>query len=568
MQLTELAVTRADSVVRLVKFKQGLNLILDRTTSGPKGTGNSVGKTTVLRLIDYCLGSEGSDIWQDTEFETNVNQEVYNFLHARVPVSVKLTLADKVRGVHSLSRTFAPSETGKESLKIDDTAYPQAKSYRNAVKQLLFGSSGEKPTLRQLIPKFVRSSPLLMSRTLKYLGNYATAADYEALHLFLFGFFTANVLEERLTLTNSKKRLDRDWEALNRIRKEGEIEQLLIHLRREVEEIGLSPALKGEVPEIAARANVVSGIRSNAANVAGRLSRFDSEIASLRLTIRELESEYSNLDRQAVEAVYREAQSYLPKLHHDWNELTEFIQGLRGRKQRFLQSQIQVLEEQAKTTTGELKTLQKQERDEIGAMVRSPEFARALEIRTELQEKLKKLGSLEQDQNDRKSLRESIENAEQQLAETRRIIDQEKASLQERLSVFNKHFSRLSELLYGEQYLLFFNDTASGSITFQLTAVGANVGAGKKASQTAAFDLAYINFLSETGINFPRFVCHDGLEQIHGNQLLALLNEANQADGQLILATLRDKLPVMSAEFFKANTILELSDDDKLFHLK
>ncbi|HWG21175.1 MAG TPA: DUF2326 domain-containing protein [Terracidiphilus sp.] len=568
MQLTELAVTRADAVVRLVKFKQGLNLILDKPTSGPKGTGNSVGKTTVLRLIDYCLGSEGNDIWQDAEFETNVNQEVYDFLHARVPVSIKLTLADKARGVHSLSRTFAPSETGKESLKIDDTAYPQAKSYRNAVKQLLFGSSGEKPSLRQLIPKFVRSSPLMMSRTLKYLGNYATAADYEALHLFLFGFFTANVLEERLTLMNSKKRLDRDWEALNRIRKEGEIEQLLIHLRREVEEIGLSPALKGEVPEIATRASVVSGIRSNAANVAGRLSRFDSEIASLRLTIKELESEYSNLDRQAVEAVYREAQSYLPKLHHDWNDLTEFIQGLRGRKQRFLQSQIQVLEEQAKTTTGELKTLQKQERDEIGAMVRSPEFARALEIRTELQEKLKKLGSLEQDQNDRKSIRESIESAEQQLAETRRIIDQEKASLQERLSVFNKHFSRLSELLYGEQYLLFFNDTASGSITFQLTAVGANVGAGKKASQTAAFDLAYISFLSETGINFPRFVCHDGLEQIHGNQLLALLNEANQTDGQLILATLRDKLPAISAEFFKENTILELSDGDKLFHLK
>ena len=68
------------------------------------------------------------------------------------------------------------------------------------------------------------------------------------------------MLEERLTLTNSKRRLDRDLEALNRIRKEGEIEQLLIHLRREVEEIGLSPALKGEVPEMRnrKRANVVS----------------------------------------------------------------------------------------------------------------------------------------------------------------------------------------------------------------------------------------------------------------------------------------------------------------------
>lgn len=568
MQLAELAVTRGDSVVRLIKFKQGLNLILDKPASGPRGTGNSVGKTTVLRLVDYCLGSHGDDIWQDAEFESNINQEVYDFLHARVPASIRLTLHDATRGVHSLARTFAPADRGRESFQIDGTAYPHATTYRGAVKQLLFGSSGDKPTLRQLIPKFVRSSPLLMSRTLKYLGNYARAADYEALHLFLFGFFAVDVLEERLDLATAKKRLDRDWEALNRIRKEGEIDQLLLHLRREVEEIGLSPELKGQVPGMAARADVVSRIRTRAARTAARLGGVEAEAASLALTVKELENEYSNIDRQAVEAVYREAQAYLPKLQHDWNELAEFIQNLRGRKQRFLQSQIRALEEQAKAATGELAGLQHQERDEIGALVSSPEFARALEIRSDLQEKLKRLGSLEQDQADRRILKESIAAVDRRLAETRKTIDQEKAALQERLSIFNKYFSRLSELLYGEKYLLYPNDTANGSITFQLTAVGANVGAGKKASQTAAFDLAYISFLSETGINFPRFACHDGLEQIHGNQLAALLTEANGVDGQLVLATLRDKLPTTAAEFLKENTILELGDNDKLFRLK
>lgn len=568
MQLTELTVTRGTSVIRIIKFKNGLNLILDKPTGGPKSTGNSVGKTTVLRLIDFCLGSKGDDIWQDAEFETNVNQEVYDFLHARVPVSVTLTITDNARGTHSLRRTFAPPATEKELFEINGTSYPNAKSYRSAVKQFLFGSSGDKPSLRQLIPKFVRSSPLLMSKTLKYLGNFVTDADYEALHLFLFGFFAVTVLEERLALTGTKRRLDRDWEALNRIRNEGEIEQLLIHLRREVEQIGLSPELRGEVPEIAARANVVSEIRASAANMVGKLSRLEGEISSLNLTIKELENEYSHIDRRAVEAVYQEAQKYLPKLHHDWNDLTDFIQNLRGRKQRFLELQAQRLEEQSEATAADLVILQQQERDEIGTMVKSPEFKRALELRTELQEKLKKLGSLEQDLQDRISLKESISSADKRLAETRKIIDQEKAALQERLSIFNKHFSRLSELLYGEQYLLYPRENTNGSITFQLTAVGANVGAGKKASQTAAFDLAYIRFLSEAKINFPRFVCHDGLEQIHGNQLLALLQEANKVNGQLVLATLRDKLPTMSDKFFIENTILELSHDDKLFHLK
>jgi uncharacterized protein YydD (DUF2326 family) len=566
MQLKELVVMRASSLVRKVTFKRGLNLVLDKPTPTLTKSGNSVGKTTVLRLIDFCLGSDGDDIWQDSEFKT-VNQEVFDFLHGTVPVSVTLQIDDPVRGNHKLTRTFEGGENGKQIFQIDNVVHRQLKVYRNAVKQLLFGYGGEKPSLRQLVPKFVRSSTALMSKTLKYLGDYGSDADYEALHLFLFGFFAVEVLEDRPRLTSTKKKLDRDLAALNRLRKEGEIEQLLLHLRREIEIIGLSPQLRGEVPEIAARANVVSGIRSMAASAAGELSRFESEMASLSMTIDELEHEYSDIDRQAIESIYREAQLYIPKLHHDWNELTDFVQNLRGRKQRFLKAQIETLRKKSEESTRQLVSLQGQEKTEIGNLVKSPEFSKALEMRTDLQEKLKKLGSLEQDLEDLRDLKKRIAHVEKELEATREKIEKEKTALRDRVGIFNKYFSRLSELLYGEQYLLTFDETAKGSLSFALTAIGSNVGAGKKASQTAAFDLAYIKFLQETGINFPKFVCHDGVEQIHGNQLSALLVEANKADGQLILATLRDKLPSMPKEFLDQNTVLELSYDDKLFHL-
>ena len=98
-----------------------------------------------------------------------------------------------------------------------------------------------------------------------------------------------------------------------------------------------------------------------------------------------------------------------------------------------------------------------------------------------------------------------------------------------------------------------------------MTSVGANVGAGKKVSQTAAFDIAYVKFLRAANINFPTFVCHDGVEAIHGNQLAELLTTANALDGQLVLAAIRDKLPGISATFLEKNTILKLSQDDKLF---
>lgn len=567
MYLTELAVTRANSVVRSISFKRGLNLILDKPTPTITESGNSVGKTTALRLIDFCLGSDGDDIWQDAEFKSNINQDVYDFLHDRSNVSITLGIEDGLRGAHTLLRSFGTDGQASGRFQIDDRPYGGAKPYRKAVQELLFGYGGEKPSLRQLVPKFVRSSSALMSKTLKFLGDYGTAADYEALHLFLFGFFDVEVLEERPRLTADRKKFNRDLQALSRLRKEGEIEQLLIHLRREIEGIGLSPQLRGEVPGIAGRASEVAATRSKAANAAGQLSRYESEIASLTMTVDTIRNEFSDIDRQAVESVYREAQNYIPKLHHDWNDLADFVQNLRSRKQRFLQTQIEALQQESDKARKELLTLQAQEKEEIGTLVQSPEFIKALELRADLQEKLKQLGSLEQSLRDLKDIKSRIANVDRRLEETLQQIEQGKALLAERVSIFNKYFSELSKVLYGEQYLLHFDETERGEISFQLTAVGSNVGAGKKASQTAAFDLAYIKFLRETGINFPTFVCHDGVEQIHANQLSALLIEASQLEGQLILATLRDKLPLMPDGFIEKNTVLALAHDDKLFHL-
>jgi len=285
------------------------------------------------------------------------------------------------------------------------------------------------------------------------------------------------------------------------------------------------------------------------------------------MTVDELKSEYTDIDRHAIESIYREAQKYIPKLHHDWSDLAEFVQNLRGRKQRFLESQVDALQSKANDAKQELLALQAREDTEIGTLVKSRAFVKALELRADLQEKLKMLGSLEQDLQDLRDLKANIAKVEKQLEETKEQIENGKALLRDRVSVFNKYFSELSKVLYGEQYLLHFDETERGSLAFQLTAVGSNVGAGKKVSQTAAFDVAYIEFLRDTGINFPRFVCHDGLETIHGNQLSALLVAADQLNGQLVVATLRDKLPPMPDGFLERNTVLELAQDDKLFQL-
>ena len=56
MFLKKLTISSDGKVVREIPFRKGINLIVDNT--GKEITGNNVGKTTVLKLIDFCLGGK------------------------------------------------------------------------------------------------------------------------------------------------------------------------------------------------------------------------------------------------------------------------------------------------------------------------------------------------------------------------------------------------------------------------------------------------------------------------------------------------------------------------------
>ena len=77
MFLNELKIENTLGEIRSIKFSNGLNLIVDETIEyDKKSTGNNVGKTTVLRLVDFCLGSSGKNIYQDSEFKGQENSTI------------------------------------------------------------------------------------------------------------------------------------------------------------------------------------------------------------------------------------------------------------------------------------------------------------------------------------------------------------------------------------------------------------------------------------------------------------------------------------------------------------
>lgn len=84
----------SESVIREVKFNlKGLSLIVDNTTDVSSESGNNVGKTTVIKIIDLCLGAKSvRELYYDTDTRSE-NEEIKEFL-SKNKVQAELILID------------------------------------------------------------------------------------------------------------------------------------------------------------------------------------------------------------------------------------------------------------------------------------------------------------------------------------------------------------------------------------------------------------------------------------------------------------------------------------------
>ena len=102
MFLKQLIIQNNTGIIRDVPFRKGINLIVDETPESQtqQSSGNNVGKTTVLRLIDYCLGSKGESIYKDIEFSNQPNTTIENFLN-ETEVLITLQLVGDLDDIES-----------------------------------------------------------------------------------------------------------------------------------------------------------------------------------------------------------------------------------------------------------------------------------------------------------------------------------------------------------------------------------------------------------------------------------------------------------------------------------
>ena len=566
MFLKQVVIQNRNSIIRNIQFHKGINLIVDETPiiNSQQTTGNNVGKTTVLRLVDYCFGADGKNIYQDTEFKKQPNTTIENFLKDN-EIVITVVLVDNLDGVVSEQITIRKNflSRNKKIQEINGENIIKDADFDKRLKSEIFKSEVDKPTFRQIISKNIRDEKNKMTNIVKVLNSFASSEVYEALYLFWLGISTDNHNEkERLSLAKKKEE-----SFQKRLKKEGElslIEQQLAFSYGKIEDLNQKKSNFNLNENYSLDIKKLNEVKLLLNRNATELSRLEIRKDLINESKEDLEQEYTQIDTSQIKSLYEKAKSLITNIQVSFEDTVKFHNDLISEKLDYITKELPDIEHQIRKIKSEIINLRAEEDKLTNTLNKSVLVEDFEKIILELNKEFERKGKLEEQKRLWIDSQKKLTDIDDSLKEINEDIFSKDNQIQNRITEFNKYFSVMSNRLYGETYLLSSQKNDKG-YELIVTNLEGNPSTGKKKGQIAAFDFAYIQFADKLDIECLHFIMHDQLETIHDNQLNTLVEVANSINGQYIVPILRDKIP--SNIDISELEVLSLSQYDKLFKI-
>lgn len=564
MFLKSLTIRNEDKLIREIPFHKGINLIVDETKAENKtDSGNSVGKTTVLRLIDFCLDGEGKNIYIDPEFR-NTNKKIEQFLKEN-NIIITLTLIKDINNSNSekivIERNFLGYTNKVQKINGETLGNDE---FSKILKELLFETTEKQPTFKQLKSKNIRDEKNKLINTIRVLPpNIVTDATYEALHLFWFGIGIDATKDKLIRDKNIEDRLQ------TRLRKENNLSQInqsLIIINKEIEDLNRKKGyfnLNEKYEEDLQRLNE---IKSKINGTSTRLSRIELRKELILESKTNLEKDFSDINAEQIRKLYEKAKALIPNIQKTFEETLLFHNEMIQQKILYIIEELPSLEREINQEKRNLNSLLIHEKALSESLSKSGAIEDLQLIINDLNSFYEKKGNLEEQKRLWEKSNENLKHLNERLEKINENILSKDELIQKRIEEFNVYFSDISNRLDGIHSLLS-ADNVNGVYKFKIGNIEGNPGTGSKKSQMASFDLAYIKFADSLGIPCLHFILQDQIENVHSNQITNLLTEiVNEVNCQYVLPVLRDKLPsdIDISQF----EILSLSQSDKLFRVK
>lgn len=565
MYIKRLKITNNDGLIRDIQFHNGLNLIVDDTPSDTHtDTGNSVGKTTVLRLVDFCLGKDPKSIYTDPSDSKSLDENVKKFL-IETNVLVELTLTKNwEKDDIIICRNF---QTNKKATRTINGIQYNAEDFESALCDNLLGLTITKPSFRQIISHNIRYSEFALTNVLKTVHPYTKDTEYESLYLFMFGCQIEEtdrrqeLLDKIKTEKAFKKRLEKSNNKSTYRTLLGLTDAKIEELEKKKNSLGINPdfeVLISQLNDIRCQINILN-----------------IDIATLKLkestiveTQKEIEAQHSDIDTTQLETLYREAKALIPDLQKSFEELVDYHNKMVASRSRFVSIALPGIRQQINDKQSKLRGLLSKE-EEMSKLVTKSETYESLEdLITEMNKEYQKKGEYETQIKQIDIVDEAISKAEEAIKQIDDDLFSESFQnrVQEAIDNFNVLFSSISKKLYDEEYVLKVDKVTckgTGGYIYKFSAFNANLSSGKKMGEISCFDIAYTMYAKKYDIPCLNFLLTDKKELMSDNQLLAIGKVVEEENIQFVASILKDKLPDDLQD--KRYYIVELSEHDKLF---
>lgn len=570
MYLKSLQISSKNEVIRNIDFHNGLNLIVDNTPpkSNKIQTGNNVGKTTVLKLIDMCFGANPRIVYQDTEDKNKEYITVRNYLQEN-NVSVLLELIDSFENpaTHiSIIRNFLQRT---KAIRMINGEQILDKDFETTLLNLFFPEVVySKPTFRQIISHNNRYSDDKIQYTLRTLDKYTKETEYETLNLFLLGCDVSDGEQRQLLVEKIKQEesyKNRVENGMSLLTYKTALEQVLLNietLNQKKEDFGINSDFEKEL-------DLLDEIRYKINSVSSEISTLNIRRELIEESVAGFQADLSNIDTKELKKLYEEVKVNISELQKTFEELVLYHNKMIQEKINFISSELPMIKSNIAVKKSELEDLLKKEAEYASKIAKYDSFETLEDIIEELNNAYRQQGEYE---TIIKQLSEIDNNLSMYNSELKTISDglfsvDFKKDLDARIERFNKFFSAVSKELYGENYFLSVDiNESKGKKFYKFSAYNMNLSSGKKQGEILCFDIAYILYARQENIPHFDFLLNDKKELLHDNQLEKVADFVAKHNIQLVLTILKDKLPQSLVK--QENIILELSQKDKLFRIE
>ena len=575
MFLKLLRIETEDEVLRELHFHKGINLIVDDTPTSTNDTnelktGNNVGKTTVLKLIDFCFGAKAKNIYTDPENERQDYELVKNFLidyKVVITLVLKEDLDDDDSDEIVIRRNFL--SRNKVLRQVNDKNCTEDE-FEEQIRMLLFPDVTEgKPTLRQLLSHNIRYSDESIGHTLKVLNRYTKDVEYETLYLYLFGCKFEGGQKKQELLTKIGQEISFK-ERLEKKQTKNAYEAALALVEREIQNLNEKKAnlnINENYEEDLAHYTQIKYEKNKTAEL---ISNLEIRMNIIVETQRDMEQEMSDIDLQQLRQIYFQAGTQFEKIQHTFEELVTYHNKMVVEKIRFISKELPELNSKITDERKRLDTLCEEEREYATIVAQGDTFAELEKLIEELNEKYRQKGEYESIISQMEDVDTNIKQYREELDEIDQKIftDDFEDTVKNQINKFNVFFSEVSKKLYGETYAIKYETEINKKQQkmYKFSTFNANMNSGKKQGEILCFDLAYIQFADSEKMPCVHFLLNDKKELVHDNQLVNVMDYVSDKNVQFVASILKDKLPdkLRKEEFY----VIELSQDNKLLRIE